>query len=83
MKGAGYPTDAREGFEMSDGYITFDDSLGSYMQVADGLKTVWNNHVFSDVTKTTTDTAADTYTSEAMINRTAKLASLGTSCDLS
>ena len=61
VKGAGYPTDAREGFEMSDGYITFDDSLGSYMQVDAFEAIVVNNHVFSDVTKTTTDTA-DTYT---------------------
>lgn len=61
VKGAGYPTDAREGFEMSDGYVTFDDSLGSYMQVDAFKAIVVNNHVFSDVTKTSTDTA-DTYT---------------------
>ena len=61
VKGAGYPTDAREGFEMSDGYITFDDSLGSYMQVDAFKAIVVNNHVFSDVKKTATDTA-DTYT---------------------
>lgn len=76
VKGAGYPTDAREGFEMSDGYITFDDSLGSYMQV-DAFKAIAvNNHVFSDVTKTTTDTA-DTYTFAGTTELNGKTASLG------
>lgn len=76
VKGAGYPTDAREGFEMSDGYITFDDSLGSYMQV-DAFKTiVVNNHVFSDVTKTTTG-AADTYTFAGTTELNGKTVSLG------
>ena len=76
VKGAGYPTDAREGFEMSDGYITFDDSLGSYMQVDAFKAIVVNNHVFSDVTKTTTDTA-DTYTFVGTTELNGKTASLG------
>ena len=76
VKGAGYPTDAREGFEMSDGYITFDDSLGSYMQVDAFKAIVVNNHVFSDVTKTTTDTA-DTYTFAGTTEMNGKTASLG------
>ena len=76
VKGAGYPTDAREGFEMSDGYITFDDSLGSYMQVDAFKAVVVNNHVFSDVTKTTTDTA-DTYTFAGTTGLNGKTASLG------
>lgn len=76
VKGAGYPTDAREGFEMSDGYITFDDSLGSYMQVDAFKAIVVNNHVFSDVTKTTTD-AADTYTFAGTTELNGKTASLG------
>lgn len=76
VKGAGYPTDAREGFEMSDGYITFDDSLGSYMQVDAFKAIVVNNHVFSDVTKATTDTA-DTYTFAGTIELNGKTASLG------
>lgn len=76
VKGAGYPTDAREGFEMSDGYITFDDSLGSYMQVDAFKAIVVNNHVFSDVTKTSTDTA-DTYTFAGTIELNGKTASLG------
>lgn len=76
VKGAGYPTDAREGFEMSDGYITFDDSLGSYMQVDAFKAIVVNNHVFSDATKTTTDTA-DTYTFEGTTELNGKTASLG------
>ena len=76
VKGAGYPTDAREGFEMSDGYITFDDSLGSYMQVDVFKAIVVNNHVFSDVTKTTTDTA-DTYTFAGTTELNGKTAILG------
>ena len=76
VKSAGYPTDAREGFEMSDGYITFDDSLGSYMQVDAFKAIVVNNHVFSDVTKTTTDTA-DTYTFAGTTELNGKTASLG------
>lgn len=76
VKGAGYPTDAREGFEMSDGYITFDDSLGSYMQVDAFKAIVVNNHVFSDVTKTTTDTA-DTYKFADTTELNGKTASLG------
>lgn len=76
VKGAGYPTDAREGFEMSDGYITFDDSLGSYMQVDAFKAIVVNNHVFSDVTKTSTDTA-DTYTFAGTTELNGKTANLG------
>lgn len=76
VKGAGYPTDAREGFEMSDGYITFDDSLGSYMQVDAFKAIVVNNHVFSDVTKTPTDTA-DIYTFAGTTELNGKTASLG------
>lgn len=75
VKGAGYPTDTREGFEMSDGYVTFDDSLGSYMQVDAFKAIVVNNHVFSDVTKTTTDTA-DTYTFAGTTELNGKTASL-------
>lgn len=76
VRGAGYPTDAREGFEMSDGYITFDDSLGSYMQVDAFKAVVVNNHVFSDVKKTTTDTA-DAYTFAGTTELNGKTASLG------
>ncbi len=75
VKGAGYPTDAREGFEMSDGYITFDDSLGSYMQVDAFKAIVVNNHVFSDVTKTSTYTA-DTYKFAGTTELNGKTASL-------
>lgn len=76
VKGAGYPTDAREGFEMSDGYVTFDDSLGAYMQVDAFKAVVVNNHVFSDVTKTSTDTA-NTYTFAGTIELNGKTVSLG------
>lgn len=73
VKGAGYPTDAREGFEMSDGYVTFDDSLGSYMQVDAFKAIVVNNHVFSDVAKTSTDT----YTFAGTTELNGKTVSLG------
>ena len=76
VKGAGYPTDAREGFEMSDGYITFDDSLGAYMQVDAFEAIVVNNHVFSDVTTTPTDTA-DTYTFAGTTELNGKTVNLG------
>lgn len=76
VKGAGYPTDAREGFEMSDGYITFDDSLGSYMQVDAFKAIVVNNRVFGDVMKTSTDTA-DTYTFAGTTELNGKTVSLG------
>ena len=76
VKGAGYPTDAREGFEMSDGYVTFDDSLGAYMQVDAFKAVVVNNHVFSDVTKTSTDTA-NTYTFAGTTELNGKTVSLG------
>ena len=76
VKGAGYPTDAREGFEMSDGYVTFDDSLGSYMQVDTFKAVVVNNHVFSDVTEASTDTA-DTYTFAGTTELNGKTVSLG------
>ena len=76
VKGAGYPTDAREGFEMSDGYVTFDDSLGSYMQVDAFKAVVVNNHVFSDVAKTSTDTT-DTYTFAGTTELNGKTVSLG------
>ena len=76
VKGAGYPTDAREGFEMSDGYVTFDDSLGAYMQVDTFKAIVVNNRVFSDVTKIPTDTA-DTYTFAGTTELNGKTVSLG------
>ena len=76
VKGAGYPTDAREGFEMSDGYVTFDDSLGAYMQVDAFKAVVVNNHVFSDMTKTSTDTA-NTYTFAGTTELNGKTVSLG------
>lgn len=76
VKGAGHPTDVREGFEMSDGYVTFDDSLGSYMQVDTFKAIVVNNHVFSDMTRTSTDTT-DTYTFAGTTELNGKTVSLG------
>ena len=59
-KGAGYPTETSEGFESRDGYITFDDQLGDYMQVTDLSKLVYNGKVYGCESKTT-DGNVDTY----------------------
>lgn len=59
-KGSGYPTKTSEGFEHETGYITFDDQLGDYMQVADLSKLVYNGKVYGCESKTT-DGNVDTY----------------------
>ena len=60
-KGAGYPTDTREGYEDESGFITFTDQLGDYMQI-DGFTTiVFANQVFDNPVKTTKG-LVDTYT---------------------
>ena len=59
-KGSGYPTKTSEGFEHETGYITFDDQLGDYMQVADLSKLVYNGTVYGCKSKTT-DGNVDTY----------------------
>ena len=59
-KGAGYPTETSEGYESKTGYITFDDQLGDYMQVADLSKLVYNGTVYGCKSKTT-DGNVDTY----------------------
>lgn len=59
-KGAGYPTKTREGYESREGYITFDDQLGDYMQVTDLSKLVYNGTVYGCKSKTT-DGNVDTY----------------------
>ena len=45
--GTGYPTDTEEGFENRDGYITFHDQLGDYMQVDSFNTLVLNDITFS------------------------------------
>ena len=59
-KGSGYPTKTSEGFEHETGFITFDDQLGDYMQVADLSKLVYNGKVYGCESKTT-DGNVDTY----------------------
>lgn len=59
-KGAGYPTETRDGYEHETGYITFDDQLGDYMQVTDLSKLVYNGTVYGCKSKTT-DGNVDTY----------------------
>lgn len=58
--GAGYPTKTTEGFEHETGYITFDDQLGDYMQVADLSKLVYDGTVYGCKSKTTNGNV-DTY----------------------
>lgn len=52
-KGAGYPTETKEGLEHETGWITFDDQLGDYMQVTDLSKLVYNGTVYGCKSKTT------------------------------
>ena len=59
-KGAGYPTETRDGYEHETGYITFDDQLGDYMQVTDLSKLVYDGTVYGCKSKTT-DGNVDTY----------------------
>lgn len=59
-KGSGYPTKTSEGFEHETGWITFDDQLGDYMQVADLSKLVYDGTVYGCKSKTTNGNV-DTY----------------------
>lgn len=45
--GTGYPTDTEAGFENRDGYVTFHDQLGDYMQVDSFNDLVLNDITFS------------------------------------
>lgn len=45
--GTGYPTDTEEGFENRDGYVTFHDRLGDYMQVDSFNTLVLNDKIFN------------------------------------
>lgn len=80
VKGSGYPTNATEGAEHTNGYITIDDALGAYMQV-DGFKAIaLNGQTFEKSTKTTAKTTAgnvDTYTFEGKVTMGSNDVSLG------
>lgn len=60
-KGSGYPTQATEGAEHQSGYITFDDKLGSYMQVDNFSAVTFSGKTFTNPQKTT-EGNVDTYT---------------------
>ena len=59
-KGSGYPTQTTEGAEHQSGYITFDDKLGSYMQVDDFSAVTFSGKTFTNPQKTT-EGNVDTY----------------------
>ena len=52
-KGSGYPTQTTEGAEHQSGYITFDDKLGSYMQVDNFSAVTFSGKTFTKPQKTT------------------------------
>lgn len=60
-KGSGCPTQTTEGAEHQSGYITFDDKLGSYMQVDDFSAVTFSGKTFTNHQKTT-EGNVDTYT---------------------
>lgn len=60
-KGSGYPTQTTEGAEHQSGYITFDDKLGSYMQVDNFSAVTFSGKTFTNHQKTT-EGNVDTYT---------------------
>lgn len=60
-KGSGYPTQTTEGAGHQSGYITFDDKLGSYMQVDNFSAVTFSGKTFTKPQKTT-EGNVDTYT---------------------
>ena len=60
-KGSGHPTQTTEGAEHQSGYITFDDKLGSYMQVDNFSAVTFSGKTFTNPQKTT-EGNVDTYT---------------------
>lgn len=60
-KGSGYPTQTTEGAEHQSGFITFDDKLGSYMQVDNFSAVTFSVKTFTNPQKTT-EGNVDTYT---------------------
>lgn len=76
VKGSGYPTNATEGAEHTSGYITFDDALGSYMQVDSFKAIALNGQIFENPTQTTAGNV-DTYTFDGTVTMDGKDVSLG------
>lgn len=76
VKGSGYPTNATEGAEHTSGYITFDDALGTYMQVDSFKAIALNGQTFENPTKTTAGNV-DTYTFDGTVAMGDKSVSLG------
>ena len=58
--GSGYPTETRDGYETKDGYITFTDELGDFMQVDSFTNAIIDGKEFGAAKKTTNGTT-DTY----------------------
>lgn len=76
VKGSGYPTNATEGAEHTGGYITFDDALGSYMQVDSFKAIALNGQTFENPTKNTAGNV-DTYTFDDTVAMGDKSVNLG------
>lgn len=76
VKGSGYPTNATEGVEHTSGYITFDDALGSYMQVDSFKAIALNGQTFENPTKNTAGNV-DTYTFDDTVAMGDKSVNLG------
>ena len=67
--GTGYPTDTEEGFENRDGYVTFHDQLGDYMQVDSFNTLVLNDERFENPDKTESEgNIKYTYSGEIDLN---------------
>ncbi len=69
--GTGYPTVTTDGAENTTGYITFNDSLGAYMQVDDFKCIVYNNVKYENPAKSVTtdgDLETTTYTFTAEVD---------------
>lgn len=76
VRGSGYPTNATEGAEHTSGYITFDDALGSYMQVDSFKAIALNGQTFENPTKNTAGNV-DTYTFDDTVAMGDKSVNLG------
>lgn len=76
VKGSGYPTNATEGADHTSGYITFDDALGSYMQVDSFKAIALNGQTFENPTKNTAGNV-DTYTFDDTVAMGDKSVNLG------
>ena len=64
--GTGYPTETEDGFANRDGYVTFHDQLGDYMQVDSFNKLVLEDIVFENPTiEETAEGVTYTYSGQA------------------